>query len=330
MFRNPKCAGDCRHRFPGNALIYLGILLLAALLVPRTALAEMLQPPGSRVEMDVPKNFEISKLFSGFVFPNAGASFVIAELPTARLDAVKAGFTDEALAKKGITKIKRSQLARKDQHIYLTGEQPFRGDVLDKHVLLIEDEKALAVITANIPVSSYTDGFLDRKAVVAALTSASLKAKAAPIIKQFSLSHLGPFKEAGKLMGSAILYSPDGQLTPKTRSETRTVLIIAPSIDRVAVPDLNAFGGRAVRSLSGFTAFKAGQPKAVKIAGLDGVRHDATATATSDKRDVVVHHLVLARKGGGYYRLVAIVRKEDAATISPAVEKIFAGFKPVD
>ncbi len=99
----------------------------------------------------MPDGFEISKLFSGFMHPNARASIVIAELPTTQYDQIVAGMSDEALAKKGIENVKRGKLDRKDEHHYMTGLQRARGMEVDKFILLIKDDKGVGVITANVP-----------------------------------------------------------------------------------------------------------------------------------------------------------------------------------
>ena len=59
---------------------FISIAFAAAQLLPAGAAVQ--QPPGSRIKMDVPDTFEVSKLFSGFVVPIAGMSIVIVELPT--------------------------------------------------------------------------------------------------------------------------------------------------------------------------------------------------------------------------------------------------------
>ncbi len=309
--------------------LVLAMALASSVLASTGALAELRQPPGSRVKMDVPANFETSKLFSGFVLPIASTSIVIAELPTTRLDQLKAGLTDEALAKKGIKGIKRSSLKRGDDHVYLVGTQTARGAKFNKHVLLMKDDKSVAVITFNIPEDALSDGFITPESINKILTSAAFADKPAPIIKQFSLGYLGAFKEAGKLMGSAILYSPDGVLVPKVKGVQRSVVIIAPSVDRVRVQDLKGFSERALRSVGGFTNVKLAETKGITVAGLNGARSEATAVSATDKAPVSLVQVVLDRPKGGYYRVLAIIRESEQAKLMPDVEKLIASFKPV-
>ena len=294
------------------------------------AQAAIQQPPGSRIKMDVPDTFEVSKLFSGFVVPVAGMSIVIAELPSARYDKIAAGLTDAALGKKGIKNVKRSKLNRQDDHLYLTGEQSHRGRLFEKHILLIKDSKSVAVVTANVQPSAFTDGFVTRKQIVDALTSAHFAAKAAPIIKQYKLGYLGPFKEAGKLSGTAILYTTDGSLQTPKPGVLRSLVIIAPSVDRVEVYDLKTFSEQALRSLGGYTDFKIESNEAKSVGGLKGAMVSATAKSTDKGSLVHVRQTVLGRKGGGYFRLLAIIQDADKDRLLADAEKLIASFSPTE
>ena len=197
-----------------------------------------------------------------------------------------------------------------------------------KHVLLTSDKRTVAVITVNVPLDESAEGFVTKEQIKASLNSASFTDKAAPIIKQFKLSYLGPFKEAGKLVGSAILYTTDGQLRPSKPNEKRSLLIIAPSVDRVAVGNLAEFSERAMRSIGGYSNLKIVANTAVEIGGLKGAQVAATATSTTSKAAVELRQLVLARPKGGYFRLLAIIQASEADKLLPETDKLFKGFEP--
>ncbi len=294
------------------------------------ALAEVKQPPGSRISMDVPESFEISKQFSGFIMPAGGVSMVISELPGARLDRLKASMTDAAWRQRGVTNIKRQKLQRTDDHLYLTGRQVSRGREYLKHILLIADPRGVAVITVNVPPASITAGHVKTAAIVDALASAQFTDKAAPIIKQFSLSKLGPFREAGKLTGSAILYTTDGKMQPATPGRSRSAIIIAPSLDRAPVGDTAAFSERALRSFSNgkFKDLKIVDTSATVVGGLKATRLAARAVDPKDGTTVELRQLVLARAGGGYFRLLAIISAQESDKLLAPAEALMASFKP--
>ena len=312
---------------PGVGALLAGLVFsVAAFSGP--ALAAMKQPPGSRIKMDVPDTFEVSKLFSGFLYPAAGVSIVIAELPTKSYDRVVAGFTDKALGKKGITDVKRSKLKRTDKHLYFTGKQTNRGHRFLKHVLLTSDDRSVAVITVNVPIGSGVEGFIKTEEIITALNSATFTDKAAPIIKQFKLEYLGPFKEAGKLVGSAILYTTDGQLRASKPGEARSMIVIAPSVDRIAVNNIPAFSERAMRSITGYSNLKIVANSTVEIAGLKGAQVAATAVSTQSKQPVELRQVVLSRPKGGYFRILAIIQQAEAEKLLPETDKLIKGFAP--
>lgn len=316
----------------GRLIIAATIVVTVLALASAPVLAEAVKPPGSRISIAVPDGFEISKLFSGFLHPNARASIVVAELPTTRYDEIIAGMSDEALARKGIRDVKRDKLERTDDHQFITGTQSARGMEVGKYILLIKDAKGVGLITANVPQSAITDGDLTREAVLAALASATLTDAKAPIIKPFSLPDLGPFKEAGKIMGSAVLYSLDGVLAAKDKFKTRSVLIIAPSIDRMDISDVNlkTFSKRALDSLGGYEQMTPAAASDVTIDAMKGARQAATAIASDSKTAVTLDQMILVRRKGGYFRLLAILREDEAAGLSNDVERIFMGFKALD
>jgi len=314
------------------ALALISAVVLALSFSAGAVLAKSTKAPGSRISIAVPDGFEISKLFSGFMHPNARASIVIAELPTTQYEQIVAGMSDEALAKKGIENVKRSKLDRKDEHHFMTGFQRARGMEVDKFILLIRDAKGVGVITANIPKGAVTDGDLTHADVRKALESAAFTDQTAPIIKQFTLPDLGAFKEAGKVMGSAVLYSLDGALTPKEQGKTRSVLIIAPSIDRMDISniDLKAFSARALNNLGGFDNLTPQPAEEATVDSMKGVRQTASAVSQSGGAPVTIDQLILVRGGGGYFRLLAILREDELAQLKGDVDRIFKGFKAVE
>ncbi len=182
------------------------------------------------------------------------------------------------------------------------------------------------------PRSAITDGELTLADVRKALESAAFTDQTAPIIKQFTLPDLGAFKEAGKIMGSAVLYSLDGVLTPNEQGKTRSVLIIAPSLDRMDVSsiDLKAFSERALNNLGGFDNLAVKPAEDATVDAMKGVRQTATAVSQSGGSAVNIDQLIMLRRGGGYFRLLAILRADETAQLKGDVDRIFQGFKAVE
>ncbi|MGI9524355.1 MAG: hypothetical protein ACR2PG_22215 [Hyphomicrobiaceae bacterium] len=305
---------------------YIAILLIigSGALVARHASADVRQPPGSRVAMDVPEAFEISQLFTGFIKPSAGLSIVITELPRARYQQIVSSLEDGSLAKKGMTDITRGQLSRPDEHIFFTARQHIQGRDYQKFVLLIQASQRLAVISATAPVRSFEIGTITGDAITKALLTAKLRRSPAPIDKPYSLGSLGPFKEAGKLSTTAILYTTDGQLRAPNPNDDRSIVIIAPSIDRTTIDDLPVFATELVERLRGFEDVRIlNRLTKYEIDGRDAVEITATATSKKTSDPIHIRQVVVQRDKGGYYRMLALVRRDDWARMAPAIKKMF-------
>ena len=311
-------------------------LLSLALLVPLLlathshVAADIRQPPGTRVQLDVPAEYEISKLFTGLIHPIASLSVVVNELPGSRYEQIAARLSDDALKRKGLVVTKRGRLGRTDKHTYLLAEQRNGSEVVNKYVLLIGDQRTAAIITVNVPKESIAAGFASEADILASLKTAKLVQKAAPLDTPYTIGNSGAFKQAGRLPGNAVLYTTNGQLRPSKPGEMRSLIVVASSIDRVAVTDLTDFATRALDSLQGYDNVSVDKIEETSVAGLKGVQMTAQAVSAQSKGAVDLRQLVLARSGGGYFKLLAIVQKGDAETLSPDVETFFASFKPKD
>ena len=312
-------------------LAALAVVAASCLLAGADAMAKPQKAPGSRVSIEIPEYFEVSKLFNGFMNTYTGSTIIIVEVPGEAYSEMAAGFTVEALAKKGITKVTKSKLDRKDEHVFFTAEQETTRGAYYKYILLIRNKQHAALITANMPRASITSGLFDTKKILASLTTAKLEAEAAPSNDPFKLGYLGPFKEAGKLRASAKLYTESGSVMPAKKGEVRNAVIVAPSINQINVPDITAFAKRAWGSLPGYDNLKVNTEKPITIAGLKGyfIEGDATRKSPDAVVPVFIRQILLERKGGGYFRLMTIGKTAERAKLAPEFDKIVASFTPV-
>lgn len=286
--------------------------------------AKTMQAPGSRISMDLPDNFKASPLFAGFMEVISSAAVITLELPPEAYDKVVAGFTAEALAKKGIVDVKVGKLDRADTHVYVTGEQKHPRAVFRKFILVMRDAKNTAVLTFNVPQGSLINASIKQADVIKALTSAKLEAKAAPTNDLFKLGYLGPFELTGKPTGTSRIYVTKGDTGPK---ETRNVMAISPSLNRLPVRDVKDFAQYALKSLNKNKDLTVTATKDVEIDGMSGHQIVASAKRGAANTPVVVRQLVLLPPKGGYYRLVTINKAADEARLAPEIEKVFASFK---
>ncbi|MGI9480606.1 MAG: hypothetical protein ACR2PI_28230 [Hyphomicrobiaceae bacterium] len=292
-----------------------------------TAAAKVMQAPGSRVSLDLPENFKASPLFAGFMEIISSAAVLTLEMPPEAYDKVVAGFTAEALAKKGIAKVEVGTLKRDDSYLFVTGEQDHPRAVFAKFILVIRDPRNTAVITFNVPKGSLTNGSIKRENVIKALTTAKLEAKAAPSKDLFKLGYLGSFELSGKVTGTSRLYTLKDDKGPKA---TRNLIVIAPSLNRLPIRDLQEFSQYALKSLKNTKDLAIRNAKDFRIDDMKG--HQITAVAKRGKGDTpfVIRQLVLLPSKGGYFRLLSVTRMADEERLAPEIEKIFASFKATD
>lgn len=284
-----------------------------------------MQAPGSRVSMELPEKFKSSPLFAGFMEIISSAAVIVQELPSEAHDRIVAGFSADALGKKGIVKVRRGQLERSGAYVYLTAEQPHARALFEKFILVIRDERNTAVVTFNVPKGAFSNGAMKREQVIQALTSARLEAKAAPSRDLFKLGYLGPFSLAGQPTGTTRIYSIKGDKGPK---EARTLLVVSPSINRLPVNDLGEFSQYALQNLKNNQDLKVQSAKDISIGGLRGKQMVATALRGADKIPVFIRQVILLPEEGGYFRLLTISRATEEKRLSGDIEKVFASFKP--
>jgi hypothetical protein len=283
------------------------------------------QAPNSRVVLDLPAGYVPSPLFSGFQNETLGVSFVILEAPASEYDKMAQGFTSQELAKRGITDVKTTSLARNDPHVYMTAKQVSPAGAYDKFFVLFRTSDQTILVSVNVPDKAIEDGSVKPAEIEKILTSAHTTEK--PAVRDlYSLSYLGPFKEAGRLVGTSNVYTLDGKLEPLQRGETRSAFMVAPSLDKRPIDDPDKLAVALLASLPGYQNVKPGEPHDVKIGDLDGVEVEADAVDEDDGHPMRLYQAMLMGKDGGYYRLIGIATKEDAARLEPEFPKITKSF----
>lgn len=291
-----------------------GFTAFMAMLTP--ADAKQMQAPNSRVSLDLPEDYTPATRFSGFLQEATGASIVVFEAPSHAYEEMASGFTPEALAAKGIGKAVAGQLAIAAPHVFIRAEQSTPQGVFEKLFVLTRLDGTTVLVSANVPRTAIEQ----RRAVLAdiekALTSVAVGARveAQPAS---TLGYLGPFKDAGAIMGSARLFTRDGRIEPAVRGEVRAVFILAPSLDKQPILDLGSLAESALRSLADYDGLSVTKVEAVQIANLSGLAHEARASAKGGKEPVVLYQVMLAGRDGGYTRILGIAPAAEAPALLP-------------
>ncbi len=306
----------------------VGTIAAVGFVVAGAAQAEVKQAPASRVAVDLPAGYVPSRFFAGFLNENAGVSIVIVELPKGAYEQLAAGLTPEALATKGIMGAEAAKLARPDPYLFMRGEQASAQGPVAKFIVAFHDRGVAALITANVLQEALARGAVKAEDVEHILASATIAPQAAPAQDVFRLSYLGPFKSAGSILGTTRAFTLDGRLEAAPGAK-RPVLIVAPSLDRRIVPNVEQVAETLLGGLPGLQSIKITERRQTPIAGLEAI--EVVGSATDKGGDEVGLWQVLVLPGtGGYYRLVAQMPIGERETLLPELRKIAESFKAIE
>lgn len=308
----------------GLALACIGVLALCHQ-ASGPAGAAFQQAPNSRVVLDLPPDFTPSAMFSGFQDETRGTSFVILEAPYDEYDKMAQGLTREELAKRGIEDARPASMARSGPHVYMRAKQTSPAGTFAKFFVLFRTSDQTVLISANVPIKAIEDGSVTPQEIEGILASAKTTEK--PSVRDlYSLSYLGPFKEAGTLVGTSKVYTLDGRLEPERRGETRSAFMVAPSLDKRPIADPKKLAVTLLAGLPGYKDVEPGEPHEIEVDGLNGVEVSAEAIDEDDGKKIHLYQVMLLGKDGGYYRLIGIATPEKAAELTPEFPKIAQSF----
>lgn len=332
-----KCPG---HRTALRPLAGLALLMILGALVvgqsasnaqdtrggAETSGARLVQAANSRVALVLPPSYQPAKLYSGFEDERRGISFVIFEAPHAAYDEMKAAFTPKTLASRGLTEGKAGQLARQGEYVYMQARQSSPAGAYAKFFVLFRTTDQTVLVSANVPGKALENGGPGVAEIEQALASAQT-VPVAQIKDLYKFGYLGPFKEAGRVVGTSKLYTMDGRLEPEHKGAARPVLIVAPSIDKRAIVDIDATAKSLMQTLPNYRDIVIGVPEKVTISGMNGIALKGSAVDLQSYTQIVIYQVLLVASDGGYYRLVGLVPQTDAERLLPEIERISLSFE---
>ncbi|KWT66884.1 hypothetical protein APY04_2291 [Hyphomicrobium sulfonivorans] len=308
-----------------NALTAL-VITLGAVFAAVSANATPQQAPNSRVVLDLPEEYAPSPLFAGFQNERSGVTYVILEAPAKEYDKMAQGFTTQELLKRGITDVTSGNLARSGPHVYMRAQQKSEAGNYAKFFVLFRTDDQTVLVSVNVPQRSLDNGSIKPAEIEQVLATAKTTEK--PAVRDlYALSYLGPFKEAGRVVGTSKLYTLDGRLEPERVGETRTAFMVAPSLDKRVLQEPAKQSVAQLGSLPGFADFKPGKPTPVTIGGLSGFELTASATDADNGRPIQLYQALLLGPDGGYYRLIGIATPKDADVAGEEFPKIARSFE---
>lgn len=311
-------------------LALLLLVMAAAVVAQRPALAAQAQAPGSRVVFDLPAGFSVSPGFSGFVHAPTGATIILLEVPASAYPDMAKGLSPETLSRRGMTAAKTGTLDRQGDYVYITAEQPTAAGTYAKHVLLFREGHVTVLISASAPKQAAEGGDgLQPADFERILASARLSPAAARTAKPYVLGYTGPFKDTGAFIGQSHFYSISGQPPAASGIDgLPPTLIISTSLDDTQIEDLDATGRAGIAALAAGRELQDIQSQQLTVSGLEGIEHVARPSGSGAADDSGIYQVILRGKQGGYYRLVGTASAAEWPTLLPEFRRIALSLAP--
>ncbi len=319
--------------FPWRRLVWplrMAAALVAAVMAaasPALAYARSQQAPSSRIVLDLPDGFEPATLFSGFNNEAQGISVIVVEFPEKAFAELEASMTPEALAAKGIDRAKRGKLQRTDAHIYMQAEQTSQAGKFAKFFVVFRERAVTALITANVQMASLEKGTVTAADIEKVLATARVTDVAAPAAELFKLGYLGPFKPAGQLLGTARMFTVDGNSGPTEKAAGKPMVVVAPSLDHRWISQPHAYAEGLIQGLPGLTETRIIERRLITVGDLDGVEMIGVAKDRESGVEVAIYQALLLTKPGGYFRVFGQVATDKSVQFLPEFRRIAEGFK---
>lgn len=305
-----------------------GVFLSALMVLPGPVAASPQQAPNSRVVLDLPGGYTPSPLFSGFQNDELGVSYVILEAPLKAYDDIRAGFVPSELGKRGLTDAEPGELNRTGDYVYMRAKQKSPAGTYAKFFVVFRTADQSVLVSVNVPSAAIEKGTVARADIEKVLAGATTTDKVV-VRELYKLGYLGPFKEAGAFVGTSRLYTLDGRMEPERKGDQRSIVLVAPSLDKRPIGDAEHLAKSLIGSLAGYKDIVPGAARKITAGGLDGIEIEADAVDTGEGLKVRLYQALLTGKDGGYFRIIGIATAAEADRLAPEFLKIARSFEPV-
>ncbi|MDQ0505202.1 hypothetical protein [Xanthobacter agilis] len=300
------------------------LCLSYAIIVTATAAlaGEVVFPRGAVVGLAPPPGMVESTTFSGFEDRAHNASILIVDMPPEAYGQLEGGFSDAALAAKGITVESRGPFAISGAKGYLvTGTQtagPFR---VRKWVLLAGTDLVTALVTVQVAeTDAATLPDAEVRAALASLAFRSPESQVAAL--PFTLTDLAGFRVVRTFGGSTVMLT-DG---PKNVIEgaEQPYFVVSVAVGAPREDERRQFALRALSTLSGLKDMRLERAEPLRISQVPGF--EVMAQAVDAKTGEPVKIIQWLRFGQtGHMRMVGISKVDAFPELYPRFRAIRDG-----
>lgn len=309
----------------GFARSGLAGLAFGAALLFSTAFAgaqDLKFPRGSVIGLNPPEGMVESTQFSGFEDEKRRASILIVDLPPEAYPQIEDGFTNEALASKGIKVESRAPFKIKDAKAFLvTGTQTVGPLSVRKWILLVGTDTLTSLVT--VQAAEGAEAELTDKEVREALSTLSFRSPQDQVAAlPFALNDLAGFRVVRTLAGNTAILTDGPKNVIQGAEQPYMVITVAPGAPRE--DERRQFAIRALSTLSGLRDMKLERAEPLRIGRMNGF--EIMANAIDEKTGEPVKVVQWIRFGQtGHVRMVAITQKDAFPDLYPRLRAIRDG-----
>lgn len=259
--------------------------------------------------------------FAGFESKEDEASIMVMEMAGPR-SAMIAGFRDaEKMAAQRMELLSASKIrvAAGETELYHV-KQRHAGSVYFKYIVALGDESRTALITAMAEEDVHDKW---KAALLKSLTTTALGAKQGSITG-FAVEAKGTLKEA-RAVSNMMLFTVGGELPAKDKRGP--MFVGTRSVAPVPVASLAEFSESRAKALNGIRDLTVNSSKPLSLGGMEG--HELVGSANDSVPDgaMLLYQVVLKEKEGGYFLLVGLAPKEEAAAHLAVFRDMAATFR---
>lgn len=301
-------------------------VLFAFALATGALAADAVFPRGSAIGLVPPPGMGEAQRFGGFEDRANQSSILLVEFPAEAFDDIASGFTDQALAAKGVSVETREDFAipGTTKAILATGTQQAPDGIVRKWVLLARGERVTALATVQVPEKAavaYPDTAVRDALKTIAFRSADDQVKALP----FSLNELSGFRVIRTPGGATALLTAGPKDVIDPSEQPYFVVSIGPGVPRE--DERPAFARRAMASVPGVRELRLERAEPLRISNQTGFEVIANAKDAKTGDDVKI--IQWLRFGpNAYMRMVGVTRADAFAEAYPRMRAIRDGIEP--
>jgi hypothetical protein len=299
---------------------------LAASLLPfitLTALAESITVPGTKVSLEPPQGFTLSKQFTGFMREDVTASIVVTEMP-APVAEIKDAMTKENLAKKDMVLLESTPIQHGGKEALLVkASQRLNGMDFLKWMLITGEDNATTMVVGTCPkqVAEELSAPIQQ-----AVLSASINTALAKDVFEGLLFRIEPsekLKIAGR-MGSVLLLTETGET--RAAAVEAPLLVIGNSVSQSTIDDLPAFAQARAAKTAQVKDMRNFEGRPITLDGM--AAYELLADATDGKSDLPMRlYQVIAPNGDHYFIAQGLVGASRGEEMLPEFKRVTESFK---